>query len=162
MSDNLAKLAELGHLKAEDYSETEFRSLLDSASKRLSDAEIKTLSSESRFDLAYNASHSLALAARLGSIPHRRRLNLIKSRRLVRVRQAPLRAGFNTETMAVSQGRTSIRTARPCCFYTISSRGAVHNSARSSPDAIPKQPRASARGALPALCLFRRDARLTL
>jgi hypothetical protein len=55
MSDNLAKLAELGHLKAEDYSETEFRSLLDSASKRLSDAEIKTLSSESRFDLAYNA-----------------------------------------------------------------------------------------------------------
>jgi len=63
MSDNLAKLAELGHLKAEAYSETEFRSLVDSASKRLSDAEIKTLSPESRFDLAYNASHSLALAA---------------------------------------------------------------------------------------------------
>jgi hypothetical protein len=63
MSDNLAKLAELGHLKAEAYSEPEFRSLVDSARKRLADAKNETLSAESRFDLAYNASHSLALAA---------------------------------------------------------------------------------------------------
>jgi hypothetical protein len=63
MSDNLAKLAELGHLKAEAYSEPEFRSLVDSARKRLADANNETLSAESRFDLAYNASHSLALAA---------------------------------------------------------------------------------------------------
>lgn len=63
MSDSLAKLAELGHLKAEAYSEGEFRNLVDSARKRLTDAEIKTLSPESRFDLAYNVSHSLALAA---------------------------------------------------------------------------------------------------
>ena len=63
MSDNLAKLAELGHLKAEAYSEQEFRNLVDSAHKRLRDARKEGLSPESRFDLAYNASHSLALAA---------------------------------------------------------------------------------------------------
>lgn len=63
MSDNLAKLAELGHLKAEAYSETEFRSLVDSARKRSADARNEALSPESRFDLAYNASHSFALAA---------------------------------------------------------------------------------------------------
>ena len=63
MSDNLAKLAELGHLKVEAYSEQEFRNLVDSARKRLADARNDALSPESRFDLAYNASHSLALAA---------------------------------------------------------------------------------------------------
>jgi hypothetical protein len=63
VTDNLAKLAELGHLKIEVYSDPEFRSLVDSARKRLVDARNKTLSPESRFDLAYNASHSLALAA---------------------------------------------------------------------------------------------------
>ena len=57
MSDNLAKLAELGHLKVEAYSEPEFRSLVDSARKRLADAVKEGLSPESRFDLAYNASH---------------------------------------------------------------------------------------------------------
>jgi len=63
MSDNLAKLAELGHLKAEAYSDAEFKSLVDSARKRLADAVKEELSPESRFDLAYNASHALALAA---------------------------------------------------------------------------------------------------
>jgi hypothetical protein len=63
MSDSLAKLAELGHLKAEAYSEGEFRNLVDSARKRPTDAGIKALSPKSRFDLAYNASHSFALAA---------------------------------------------------------------------------------------------------
>jgi hypothetical protein len=63
MSDNLAKLAELGHLKVEAYSEPEFSNLLNSARKRLIDARNESLSPESRFDLAYNASHSLALAA---------------------------------------------------------------------------------------------------
>ncbi len=63
MNENLARLVELGHLKAEAYSEPEFRSLVDSARKRLADAKNETLSPESRFDLAYNASHSLALAA---------------------------------------------------------------------------------------------------
>lgn len=63
MSDNLAKLAELGHLKVEPYSEPEFKSLVDSARKRLADAKKDGLSPESKFDLAYNASHSLALAA---------------------------------------------------------------------------------------------------
>ena len=63
MSDNLANLAKIGHLKTELYSESEFRSLVDSAGKRLTDARNAALSPESRFDLAYNASHSLALAA---------------------------------------------------------------------------------------------------
>jgi hypothetical protein len=63
MGDELANLAKLGHLKAEAYSETEFNSLVDSARKRLTDARNESLSPESRFDLAYNASHSLALAA---------------------------------------------------------------------------------------------------
>ena len=63
MTDNLAKLAELGHLKVEAYSEQEFKNLVDSAHKRIRDARKEGLSSESRFDLAYNASHSLALAA---------------------------------------------------------------------------------------------------
>jgi hypothetical protein len=63
MSENLKNLAELGHLKVEAFSEPEFKSLVDSASKRLADARKDGLSPESQFDLAYNASHSLALAA---------------------------------------------------------------------------------------------------
>lgn len=63
MTDNLAKLAELGHLKVEAYSEQEFKNLVESAHNRLRDARKEGLSPESRFDLAYNASHSLALAA---------------------------------------------------------------------------------------------------
>ena len=63
MSDHLANLAKIGKLKAEAYSETEFKGLVTSARKRLADARNEGLSAESRFDLAYNASHSLALAA---------------------------------------------------------------------------------------------------
>ena len=63
MSDHLANLAKFGKLKAEAYSETEFKGLVTSARKRLADARNEGLSAESRFDLAYNASHSLALAA---------------------------------------------------------------------------------------------------
>lgn len=40
-----------------------FDGLVRSASARLKDAHIETLSIESRFDLGYNASHALALAA---------------------------------------------------------------------------------------------------
>lgn len=63
MSDNLANLAGIGRLKAEAYSETEFKGLVTSAGRRLADARNESLSAESRFDLAYNASHALALAA---------------------------------------------------------------------------------------------------
>lgn len=63
MSENLANLAKIGRLKVEAFSATEFKGLVASASKRLADARNEGLSAESRFDLAYNASHALALAA---------------------------------------------------------------------------------------------------
>jgi hypothetical protein len=62
VSDNLANLAKIGKLKAEAFSETEFKGLVASASNRLADARNESLSPESRFDLAYNASHAFALA----------------------------------------------------------------------------------------------------
>ena len=59
----LENLAQVGQLKAEPPSRTEFEGLLRSGRNRLQDAENRTLSVEGRFDLAYNAAHSLALAA---------------------------------------------------------------------------------------------------
>lgn len=61
--DALENLMGLGSLKAEPPSRTEFQGLLRSGRRRLRDAENNTLSLESRFDLAYNAAHALALAA---------------------------------------------------------------------------------------------------
>lgn len=58
--DNLVKI---GSLKKEAFNESEFKGLVSSSEKRLLDAKNASLASESRFDLAYNASHSLALAA---------------------------------------------------------------------------------------------------
>lgn len=58
--DNLAKT---GQLKNEPYHQQEFDGLVNSGRNRLKDANNSTLSYESRFDLAYNAAHSLALAA---------------------------------------------------------------------------------------------------
>lgn len=62
-SPNLENLAKTGSLKSEPPSQGEFAGLLRSARARLTDAHNRSLSFESRFDLAYNASHSLALAA---------------------------------------------------------------------------------------------------
>ena len=62
-SANLDNLARIGQLKAEPASQAEFDGLLRSGRARLIDARNASLSLESRFDLAYNASHSLALAA---------------------------------------------------------------------------------------------------
>ena len=59
----LDNLVRIGQLKAEPPSEAEFQGLLRSGLRRLNDAGREELSLESRFDLAYNASHSLALAA---------------------------------------------------------------------------------------------------
>jgi len=55
-------------LKAEPPDASEFEGLKRSGLARLKDARNKTLSLESRFDLAYNAAHALCLAAlrRLG------------------------------------------------------------------------------------------------
>ncbi len=60
MLDNLART---GQLKAEPPASKELESLLRSARARLNDAENPSLSLESRFDLAYNAAHALALTA---------------------------------------------------------------------------------------------------
>lgn len=62
-SKNLANLAKTGMLKEEPGNRKEFEGLVHSAKVRLTDAQNKSLSIESRFDLAYNASHALALAA---------------------------------------------------------------------------------------------------
>jgi hypothetical protein len=63
ISRKLDNLVKIGQLKTEPGSQSEFDGLLHSAKARLIDARNETLSIESRFDLAYNASHALALAA---------------------------------------------------------------------------------------------------
>jgi hypothetical protein len=62
-SPQLANLVAIGQLKTEPKDILEFDNLVRSAQVRLADAVKKSLSKESRFDLAYNAAHSLALAA---------------------------------------------------------------------------------------------------
>src|SRR5439155_22182902 len=62
-SKELANLADLGLLKAEPPDQREFKGLVDSGRKRLADALRQGLSSESKFDLAYNAAHAFSLAA---------------------------------------------------------------------------------------------------
>ena len=62
-SPELERLADLGHLKRERPGRTEFEGLVHGAEVRLADARRTELSRASRFDLAYNAAHALALAA---------------------------------------------------------------------------------------------------
>lgn len=62
-SRQLDNLVKTGKLKVEPGSQSEFDGLLRSGRARLTDARNEALSIESRFDLAYNASHALALAA---------------------------------------------------------------------------------------------------
>lgn len=59
----LDNLVRIGQLKPEPPAKLELQGLLRSGSHRLTDAERPELSLESRFDLAYNAAHALALAA---------------------------------------------------------------------------------------------------
>lgn len=59
----LDNLVRIGKLKAEPPGQGELEGLVRSGIHRLSDAERTELSLESRFDLAYNAAHALALAA---------------------------------------------------------------------------------------------------
>jgi hypothetical protein len=59
----LENLANIGKLKREPPAQSEMVGLMASGVKRLRDATNKSLSFESRFDLAYNAAHALALAA---------------------------------------------------------------------------------------------------
>lgn len=73
-STNLENLARIGHIKPEHFNASEFDGLIRGATARLQDARNPTLSLESRFDLAYNAAHSLCLAAmrRSGYRPDKR------------------------------------------------------------------------------------------
>lgn len=59
----LERLAEIGQLERLAPTSREVRSLVASGAARLHDAQKEELSADSRFDLAYNAAHSLALAA---------------------------------------------------------------------------------------------------
>lgn len=62
-NEKLGALVKIGTLHVEPSDTEEIESLVSSGKVRLIDAENSALSIESRFDLAYNASHSLALAA---------------------------------------------------------------------------------------------------
>ena len=62
-SDPLENLARTGQLKPDPPAEAELNGLFLSGQRRLADAERESLSLESRFDLAYNAAHALALTA---------------------------------------------------------------------------------------------------
>ncbi|MDJ0863185.1 MAG: hypothetical protein QNJ82_13240 [Gammaproteobacteria bacterium] len=59
----LDNLVRIGKLKTEPPGQEELEGLVRSGVRRLGDAERPELSPESRFDLAYNAAHALALAA---------------------------------------------------------------------------------------------------
>jgi hypothetical protein len=61
-SDSLENLAKIGSLKREPSVQSELEGLVDSGRKRLKDARNPANALESRFDLAYNAAHALALA----------------------------------------------------------------------------------------------------
>lgn len=62
-SPELERLAEIGQLDRLRPTSDEVTNLIASGSVRLNDSQRAELSEESRFDLAYNAAHSLALAA---------------------------------------------------------------------------------------------------
>lgn len=62
-NEKLDALVKIGTLHVESSDTEEVESLVLSGKVRLIDATNSALSIESRFDLAYNASHSLALAA---------------------------------------------------------------------------------------------------
>lgn len=62
-STELDNLVKIGKLKTESPAAHEIEGLLRSGKTRLRDAARQDLGIESRFDLAYNAAHALALAA---------------------------------------------------------------------------------------------------
>jgi hypothetical protein len=62
-NEKLDNLVKIGSLKAQEPNMDEVAGLIRSGVAKLADSKIKTLNIESRFDLAYNASHALSLAA---------------------------------------------------------------------------------------------------
>jgi hypothetical protein len=63
MNEELENLVRIRQLKKEPGSKAEFEGMVNSARRLLRDAGNEDLEAESRFDLAYGASHRLALAA---------------------------------------------------------------------------------------------------
>jgi hypothetical protein len=59
----LDNLVRINKLKLEPARRTEFESMVRSARTRLTDAQNKSIDSDSQFDLAYGAAHRLASAA---------------------------------------------------------------------------------------------------
>jgi protein-tyrosine-phosphatase len=59
----LENLVKIGRLKAEVASRREFEGMVKSARRGLSDAQNKSIDSDSQFDLAIEAAHKFALAA---------------------------------------------------------------------------------------------------
>jgi hypothetical protein len=59
----LDNLITIGQLKSEPPSRAEYTGMVQSARKRLVDAQNEDLDPDSQFDLAYGAAHRLALAA---------------------------------------------------------------------------------------------------
>jgi len=89
--DNLVRVAKL---KREPASAREQQGLLASAVARLADAERQDLNYDSRFDLAYNAAHALALYAL-------RRLGYRSDNRYLVFQCLPHTAGLPPETWRV-------------------------------------------------------------
>jgi hypothetical protein len=59
----LDNLVRVGQLRSEPCVQSEFDGLMQAGRTGLADARIETLAAQSRFSLAYNAAHALALAA---------------------------------------------------------------------------------------------------
>jgi len=93
-SVELDNLVRIGKLKREPAAATEINGLIRSGERRLADAEKQTLALESRFDLAYNAAHALALAAL-------RRLGYRSDNRYLVFQTLPLTLGLPAETWRV-------------------------------------------------------------
>jgi hypothetical protein len=61
--EKLDNLVKINQLKIEPPDQSEFDGMLNSARRRLKDAQIDGLSEDSKFSLAYGAAHALSLAA---------------------------------------------------------------------------------------------------
>jgi len=93
-SAELDNLVKIGKLQREPASPREQQGLLQSALARLGDAERSELKFDSRFDLAYNAAHALALYAL-------RRLGYRSDNRYLVFQCLPHTAGLPPETWRV-------------------------------------------------------------
>jgi hypothetical protein len=98
-STELDRLVDSRGLKREPPSRTEFEGLVHSGKARLTDAANEDLSIESRFDLAYNAAHALALAAL-------RRMGYRSSNRHLVFQTLPHTAGVPASVWRVLSTRT--------------------------------------------------------